>query len=218
MFARKIVSIWLVVVILFVCISIPVSADNAVPVEMFVESANGRVIIKEIEGLRQTNSETYLLSDGSYECVVYAEDKYYWDDRGELKLINNSIVEVDSGKNGSTYKNAGNRFDVYFSSKGLPAVSMEYKQYGVSFSAISNGKNNAAIKVGSVENCRTLSELTRTGNNTVRYEDAFGTADLVYVLSNSALKEYIVLEDCLAPTNFSFSMVLDGLAVQQTEK
>ena len=32
----------------------------------------------EVENLRETNAETYLMSDGSYECVVYAYDKYLY--------------------------------------------------------------------------------------------------------------------------------------------
>lgn len=31
--------------------------------------------VQEVASLRETNSETYLLSDGTYECVVYAYDK-----------------------------------------------------------------------------------------------------------------------------------------------
>ena len=43
--------------------------------------------MKEIEELRDVNSETYLLSDGTYECRVFAEDKYYQNDSGELIAI-----------------------------------------------------------------------------------------------------------------------------------
>lgn len=52
------------------------------------------VRIKEVYDLRETNSNTYLLSDGSYECVVYAEDKYYKSESGELIIIDNSIIEA----------------------------------------------------------------------------------------------------------------------------
>ena len=48
----------------------------------------------ELEDLRTKTSETYLLSDGTRECVVYAENKYYEDAQGKLELIDNSIIET----------------------------------------------------------------------------------------------------------------------------
>ena len=52
--------------------------------------------VSEAVELRETNADTYLMSDGSYECVIYADDKYYEDAEGKLSLIDNStIVEED---------------------------------------------------------------------------------------------------------------------------
>ena len=47
----------------------------------------------EVRELRKSNSDSYLLSDGTYECVVYAYDKYYQDDFGSYVEIDNSIVK-----------------------------------------------------------------------------------------------------------------------------
>ena len=38
----------------------------------------------EVLELREKNSETYRLEDGSYECVVFAEDKYFEDETGNI--------------------------------------------------------------------------------------------------------------------------------------
>ena len=34
-----------------------------------------------------STSETYLMSDGTYECVVYAENKYYLDENEVLPPV-----------------------------------------------------------------------------------------------------------------------------------
>ena len=35
----------------------------------------------EITSMREKNAKTYEMSDGSYQCVVYAEDIHYEDSR-----------------------------------------------------------------------------------------------------------------------------------------
>lgn len=42
------------------------------------------VRVEEVSELRERNADTYLLSDGSYECVVYSENKYYKNERVSL--------------------------------------------------------------------------------------------------------------------------------------
>ena len=70
--------------------------------------------------------------------------------------------------------------------------------------------------IGAVQNCSALSQLTATGSNTATYANAFGTADLVYVLDSDALKEYIILESSAAPNSFNFLFTLDGVTLQET--
>ena len=62
-------------------------------VEPTIENAPYRVA--EITELREKNADTYLLSDGTYESVIYAEDKYYQNDNGDLIEISNSIVPTE---------------------------------------------------------------------------------------------------------------------------
>ena len=54
--------------------------------------------IATLEELREPNSDTYLLSDGSYECVVYAEDKYYEDENGKMIWINNKQLASNNNR------------------------------------------------------------------------------------------------------------------------
>lgn len=190
-------------------------------------SAEEVVRVGEVEALRETNSETYLMSDGTYECVVYAENKYYPDENEVLQPINNAIVAASDGANllSTQYTNTANAFDVTFSGSGTPEVSISYNGAEISFSPVNaTGQGNAHItasecvaSIGAVQNCSTLSSLTATGSNTATYANAFGSADLVYVLENEALKEYIILEDSTAPNSFNFLFTLDGVTLQETD-
>lgn len=181
------------------------------------------VRVREIEELRTTNSETFLLSDGSHECVVYAEDKYYEDETHGLQLIDNAII-ADSASAGN-YKNTANAFDVTFSGSGVPEIGMEKDGVSFTFTPIEAKKDtisaynrvqpkNCSINLGKVQNCRALSFLTATGNNTVTYADAFTDTDLVYVVNHNALKEYIILGSGTAPSQFSFNYKLNGLDLE----
>ena len=186
--------------------------------------------VQEIEDLRETNSETYLMSDGSYECVVYAENKYYVDKKKSLQLIDNTVVTASEVTNNSgdslesevLYRNAANAFGVYFSDNETKNVTIEYEERKIKFSPINSTKavkssdktEESTISIGQVNNCSTLNKLTATGENTVTYPAAFANTDIVYVLENNALKEYIILNNRHAPNVFSFLMTLDGVSLR----
>ena len=81
----RLLALFMAFVLLFSSVSFAVSAEP-VPV------AEAPVRVSEVENLRETNSETYLLSDGTYECVVYAYDKYYKAADNTLQLTSSKIV------------------------------------------------------------------------------------------------------------------------------
>ena len=217
---KSVVSLFLVIV-LSLSLSINVAAQPQ------ISAAETVTRICEVETLRETNSETYLLSDGTYECVVYAEDKYYLDNSQSLRLIDNSITRVDATTytTSGQYKNAANAFDVYFSDSGTPEVNIVYNENGISFTPVATAskkgvqtnQERSVMTVGKVENCTTLNELTTTGSNTVVYNNAFRDTDLVYVLENSALKEYIILNSANASNKFSFMFTLDNVRMQTAD-
>ena len=112
-----------------------------------------------------------------------------------------------------------------FTGSGTPQVSLSCGDASVTFmpaNAAGTGKRSfsaadSAISVGAVRNCAALSQLTATGSNTATYENVFGSADLVYVLENEALKEYIILENRESPNSFTFRVNLEGVTLQQRE-
>lgn len=185
--------------------------------------------VQEVEALRETNSETYLMSDGTYECVVYSYDKYYVDETSTLQLIDNTIVKAGDTSSTATYqtasskqyKNAANAFKIYFSDSNIPEVNIQYDGKGITFSPFNSlHRNNLQVSpyvskltIGQIDNCSTLEKLTYTGDNTVTYANTFADTDLVYVLENNSLKEYIILNNNTAPSEFSFMFTLDGVTL-----
>ena len=215
-------ALFMTFVLLFSSVSFAVSAESA-------PAASTPTRLTEVEALRETNSETYLMSDGSYECVVYAYNKYYRTADSSLQPTSNKIVPAAaaerSGKlsaDKAQYKNEANAFDVHFSADGTPQISVAYQGASLTFSPVvplgTSSQQSADFSVGKVTACKTLSDLTYTGDNTVTYSNAFPNTDLVYVLENDVLKEYIILNNANASNIFRFSFALDGVTLQSKDK
>lgn len=218
---KQLLCILLSAVLLIVSAGPVFAAENepAIPQEQAAEVTR----VEEIVAWRETDSETYLLSDGTYECVIYAGDKYYRDATNTLQLIDNSII-LDAETAQTTnrqYKNAANSFALSFSESEKPRITLEQSGKSLSFSAFaaSGGNSNhitmddTVVRIGGVQNCAILSEMTDTGDNTITYPNAFYNSDLVYVVKDHALKEYIILENSYAPNTFSFLFEMEGLTL-----
>ena len=152
-------------------------------------------------------------------------DKYYKTADNSLQLTSNKIVpaataersgKLSSGK--TQYKNAANAFDVHFSGSGTPEVSVAYQGASVTFSPVvplgTSSRQSTGFAVGKVTTCKALDALTYTGDNTVTYSNAFPDTDLVYVLENNILKEYIILNNTNASNSFQFTFALEGVALE----
>lgn len=213
---------------LFLCLLITLStvtvafASSASSNDTAIEASGQLQRVSEIVELREPNSDTYLLSDGTYECVIYAEDKYYYDEARTLRLIDNTVKANGTLINTyGEYKNAANSFDIFFSNSVTPEVTILNQKSKLIFNPITSANNKSglisettsSIDIGKIDNCKPLDILTQTGDNTVRYENVFPETDLIYVVSNHALKEYIVLNNSNAPNEFDFEFSIEGLKV-----
>ena len=216
----------IIVLILLLAMSIATLGAAAPLVQSAIQDAASVERIQEVVALRETDSETYLLSDGSYECVIYAGDKYYRDSHNTLKLIDNTLTLDDATAKTEKrhYKNTANSFQVTFSDSEKPTVTMAKDSQGITFQAeTASGGNplhitadSKAVTVGAVRNCDTLTQLTDTGNDTITYTNAFYNTDIVYVLQNDALKEYIVLKNKSAPNAITFRFTTNGLTLEES--
>ena len=172
--------------------------------------------VRQLEELRESNSDTYLLSDGSYECVVYAADKYYKDDSGKYVEIDHSIVKspvMRSGKN-YQYKNAAGAVTIGFA-QNEPSVFVESEGDSISFSLAASNRTQA--NTSSSMTARSISGFSLNGENYLEYRNVLPQTDFVYAVQNHGVKEYIILNSPEAPTEFSFNFSAKGYTPEKTE-
>lgn len=160
--------------------------------------------LSEIEELRECNSEAYLLSDGTYESVVYAEDKYFEDENGKLSEIDNTIEYARHIYEGREYSftNKANSTKFLFSEREA-SVLINAENCSVSFSAKGNRSVETSIGDYSGENAVDVPSLS--GKNHISFLNAFENADLVCEVQNHSLNVFIVLKNALAPSEYTFS-------------
>ena len=179
-------------------------------------SQNGPVRVQQLNELRESNSDTYLLSDGSYECVVYADDKYYKDDSGRYVEIDHSIVRMENTNSNKSYayKNTAGAANAFFA-EVEPRVCVEAN--GSSLSFCLNGANRTSAKAGEASAKRSVHNYELFGKNYISYENVLNGTDLIYEMLNGCLKEYVLLKDKSVPTEYMFIFYTPELAVMKTE-
>lgn len=182
------------------------TANGPVPVtEPDPEPGNTEpaVRVSEMTELRETNSETYLLSDGTYECVVYAEDVYYKTADGALAAIDNTLIPKGDG-----YTNAANAYNVTFSAdEGVTVTSCE--------AALRFKPRNADLTKGAVYSEKAeefpLDDMAGRESNRIDYANVYQDVDLTYTVLNGCVKECITLASFEANGYYLFDLYLDGV-------
>ena len=166
-------------------------------------------IVRELTELRSTDSSTFLRDDGTYECVIYSEDKFYRNAGGEMTEIDNSIVNTNFTRNSLNYRfaNAANDVRFFFADGETSSVSADYDGHFVSFIPI-NANNVIAVKDAQYQH-KTIGGYSLHGKNTVAYPNLFKNADFVYAANSDCLKEYIIMKGADAPLTYSFFVESD---------
>ena len=170
----------------------------------------------ELSEFRESNSETYLLDDGTYECVVYSDDKYYKDEDGTYKTIDNSLISIKKEVLGIEYDYVNNANDMksYFDGES-PSVRIEYRNHNLSFSLL--GSKNVTGKTNLKEGDYSVSGYTIEGNSCIAYPNTMEGVDVVYSIGNKNVKEYIILNNSRI-SEFSFVFNTDGLEIKEGKK
>ena len=181
--------------------------------------------VKEIKEYREKNSETYLLSDGTYECIIYADDKYYLDNTGNYSEIDNSIISENQEIDGLeyTYSNRSNSLDVNFMDGKECNIQISNNNESISFSPVDENESYLEIGQELVSNDSVISENTIMQevaenvnifkNSSGKYSNIYENVDFNYVIENDSIKEYIVLKDKTSPSKFTFDFNLNNLNV-----
>jgi hypothetical protein len=175
-----------------------------------VEPAKQVTRVKELTELRTENKTEFLNSDGTKTALVYNSPIRYKDKNGELKDIDNTIVETtDTEKiSGYKYKNKGNKFDVYFPADiaSDTPVHMVYGKYSIDIGPTAIKKDSPKIARVSDSKDKDL------GTNSIYYDNTFEQDDSVqYIMTNSGYKENIILNSYTGQSKFYFSLRLKEL-------
>ena len=171
-------------------------------------SASDAKRVYELTELRETNSQTYQLSDGTRECVVYAEDKYYKTADGQLAAIDNTITKASYSAGGKQYafRNTSAGTLVYFT-EDQPDILIEHGGNKLSFS-LNDARPVRAVQGGSRE-YRELFDYRIYGSESLLYPDCLPDTDLIYTVNNSGLKEYLLVKSQSSPGEFIFTFTKD---------
>lgn len=173
----------------------------------------------ELMELRENNSKTYLLKDGTYEYVGYAEDIHYKDADGKLKEIDNAITDKPR-KDGYTYSNTANAWHTYFAECLCKknAVVIEKDDYKITFSMVDAKTQSRAMKSSALDKSESIfDKVLACDNRAVVYKDAMKNVDVAYTVTTCGLKEDILLRNASATNIFKFDFTLDGLSVFEKE-
>lgn len=204
--------------VILTSVIMPVSADVSAEEKLsIIEESDTKEVVEaktEVTELRTENSETFYKGDGIYECIIYSDDKYFRDSNGNLKEIDNSIVQEEYRElNGNYhYKNKSGHKKIYLS-RNKPEIYMQYNKAKLSFACIDANKTTA--KIGGID--KKIAGHDIYGENKMLYENVYNGTDFIYEICNDSLKEYIILKDASAPNKFSFEFKTYGNSVELSD-
>lgn len=209
---KKFIALLLCLVIV---LSFPASATAS---ELFSLQADGSSVEKtEILSKRDAYSKTYLLPDGSYQYVAYAEPVHYKDSNDTYVEIDNKITESVT-KDGYKYTNASNSWNAYFAEKlsNSDAVMMTDGQHSISFCFPGQTGTEIVTRSTDIAKDKDLGYYSKLAadNRSVIYTDVVADVDIAYTVQAGLLKEDIILKSKDAPTSFKFRLNTGGLTIK----
>ncbi len=176
--------------------------------------------IKEIESMRELHSKTYLLEDGTYRYVGYAEDIHFVNSEGTLQDIDNRITEV-TDQTGYKYCNTANSWRAFFAEnlRVSEAVLLTKDEYQISFSMPSANISGGVAKSDSANaaDADYYKDLARD-NRAILYKDVLPDIDISYTVKTNVLKEDIILKSASAPATFTFDLRAKGLSLTEKDE
>lgn len=227
---RPILALVMSLVILLTISPANLTSANSISTDATLNE-NSEVVSEpvEITALRESNSKTYMLPDGSYQYVGYAEDVHYRKADGSFEEIDNTIV-LSTNRANYAYTNNANYWKAYFkeSLNDEDAVILVRDNYQISFSMPTTGDStvikaseisnlaaslsaskNTSVSELSTEYFETLSADTRA----VLYRDVLPGIDVSYTVGTNTLKEDIILKKPTGVNSFSFTVNTGSLSV-----
>ncbi len=176
-----------------------ISVDAAA--SSITDNLQGNERVGKVATKQGTDYDTYLLEDGSFECVIYPCDRYYETEFG-YEEIDNSVIPSQTEKNGIlyTYANAAGANSFYFAEGRDLSVWMDTERG--SLRLIPQGANAVNAAAGGLNEI--TADFSLSGKQMIAYPNVYQDTDLVYAVQNEGLKEYLVLYSQSSPDEFSY--------------
>ena len=208
--SKRILSILITLSLLF-------AYSSQLPATTSADSSSDKI---EVQSLRTPNSKTYQHSDGSFECVAFAEDIHYYDTSGNLVDIDCSIID-DSASLQYKYKNAANSWSVRFSNylSNKDAVLIQKDEFSLSYELLDSSNQNEVQRTLLIPNEYSdyYDEISQD-NRAVIYQDVISNIDIVYSVRNGEIKEDIILKEHCDQNEFDFITNATGVSPSQEGK
>ncbi|MFG1605155.1 DNRLRE domain-containing protein [Actinoplanes sp. NPDC049265] len=154
--------------------------------------------VAEVTGARTANATVWRLADGRTQAEVSATPVHYRDGKGRWQDIDTRITRSNAA--GYPYASLRNTFAGQFGDRTDRLVRYELGGRSVVVGAEGTGRAVTPAVTGSK----------------VSFPDVFGTADVAYDVTSSALKEKIVLDRAPSgPATYTFRLSLDGVTAAQ---
>ena len=173
----------------------------------------------EILSKRDAYSKTYLLPNGTYEYVGYAEPIHYKDSDNNYVEINNEITEA-ARSSGYKYTNTANSWNSFFSEKisDNDAVMIRSGDFSISFSLPGQASLTSAVKAVDLakETLSAYHQKLAADNRAVLYKDVANGVDIAYTVLTGTLKEDIILKNKNTPNSFAFRLTANGLILKES--
>ena len=171
----------------------------------------------EVLELRESNSKTYLLDDGTYEAHIFAEDIHYTEGDGkEYKDIVNTLVDekktIDETE--YIYRNEANKITARLAAdaSGDSVARIELGEYSVS-SGLVNKSSAEAQRMDKLDIPALEGAVDPAAS--VIYKNISPDTDLIYEVKNHGIKEYLIIRKATEQTEFAFTVKAEGLTAKQ---
>lgn len=181
-------------------------------------------VIGELPHKRTKNAKHYLLSDGSFQAVIFMHDVHYEDENGNLQNIDTDlydeadfdVMEFPVSKHKCDSFRARRQMVIGAKNKGvLDREKFDFHAIRVPFAATIPRNFRKGYSIGKGENKLTfkpvgasvsIGRLNPEKRSEVEYQDAWNDVDVKLELTERGVKETLILKTDKAPSEFSFEV------------
>ena len=175
---------------------------------------------EEVEAQRNENSKTFALGKGLFQTVVYPERVHYQDTDGAWCEIDNRLNTAANGEQALETVCDPMRTRLALVGDANPLITITNRK-GQQVSWALDGAGSVACTQGEKFTPSDDEDENRAhadkSTSAVRYHGILPDTDLICELQGDMLKESLVLHSQEAPTQYRFTLNIDGLAWEQTE-